>query len=249
MTRIVLISVISLWLFVIPLNAGKTVDPPIIEMPVTDAKYDFFVVLLSGDGGWTAINKHLSSRICDAGIPVVGFNSLKYFLKRHPPDNASTELDGIITRYRQKWHLDGAVLMGYSFGADVLPFMVTRLPGTTSGTIRQLVFICLSSFAEFQFHFTDWFTSSPGDSSWPVLPEIEKLKGIPMLYFYGTDEKENLSAEIDHDAVRVIPLKGDHHFDGKYRPLADSILTSITGQYDNQKMRRKKGHSSDSQQQ
>jgi type IV secretory pathway VirJ component len=200
---------------------------PVIELPVTGKQRDLAAVILSGDGGWAGIDKGIAAALNRKGIPVVGFNSLQYFWKARTPEETSADLDKIINHYCDVWKKSRVVIIGYSFGGNVLPFIATRLPAATTLRTALLVFLGLSSTTDFQFHLTDWLGGGPAATARPVLPEIEKLKGRPMLYIYGTDEKDNIAASIDHEAVKVIAFAGGHHFDGNYKMLTDSILTYL----------------------
>ena len=219
--------IVCLMSVVIPIHATGTGDLPVIEIPASDAKRDLFAIILSGDGGWVEIDKEIAGMLADEGISVVGFNSLRYFWKRRTPEEASADLDGIITRYGAEWKKTRVVVIGYSMGADVLPFIANRLPDTTIKRIDLFVFLGLSSAVDFQFHPSDWFGGSPATTARPVLPEIEKMKGRPMLYIYGKEEADNISASIDHKAVKVITFNGGHHFGGNYRMITDTILTEL----------------------
>jgi type IV secretory pathway VirJ component len=210
-----------------PPHDAAVSDLPIIELPADTGSSDRFAVILSGDGGWAGIDKGIAGALASEGIPVAGFNSLQYFWKVRTPEEMSRDLDRIISHYAVAWKRKRCIVIGYSFGADVLPFMAAKLPAATLERISMFAFLGLSSRTDFQFHLTDWLGTGAAPSSKPVLPEIEKLKGRPMLYIYGTDEKDNLSSSIDRKAVKVIPIEGGHHFGGNYRMLADSILASV----------------------
>ena len=61
-------------------------------------------------------------------MPTVGLNSLKYFWKARTPEEATRDVARILRHYLAAWHKERVLLIGYSFGADVLPFVVNRLP-------------------------------------------------------------------------------------------------------------------------
>ena len=47
-----------------------------IVVPAEGKHQDYFVVFLSGDGGWTAIDRGESEALSQNGVPVVGFDML-----------------------------------------------------------------------------------------------------------------------------------------------------------------------------
>ena len=85
-------------------------------------------VVLSGDGGWAEIDKSISAGLSTAGVPVVGWSSLDYYWTPRSPERAAGDLARIIEHYTTAWQKARVLIVGYSFGADVAPFLVNRLP-------------------------------------------------------------------------------------------------------------------------
>ena len=128
-----------------PANAAKGIplvnDLPLVEVPAKGPG-KALAVMISGDGGWAGIDKDVSQALAAKGIPVVGWNSLQYFWTARKPDAAARDLERILRRYLAVWGKQEVLLIGYSFGADVLPFFASRLPadllgaGTPGGAAR-----------------------------------------------------------------------------------------------------------------
>jgi hypothetical protein len=57
-------------------------------------------------------------------------DSLRYFWSEKAPDVMAHDLDEIIERYTADWHAAKVVVVGYSFGAGVVPFAVNASPQT-----------------------------------------------------------------------------------------------------------------------
>jgi type IV secretory pathway VirJ component len=200
-------------------------DLPIVEVPPADAQLpDAFGVLLSGDGGWAGIDKELSAKLAARGLPIVGIDSLRYFWSERTPEGTAADLDRVIRRYQSAWQRKRVVLIGYSQGADVLPFIVNRLPASTRASLVSAVALSLSTSATFEFHVSNWIGAS-GDR--PTLPEMLPLANGPMVCVYGTDDQEALCPQLDPNAFRVIALPGTHHFNGDYERLSTIILETL----------------------
>ena len=119
-----------------------------------------------------------------------------------------------------------AVLIGYSQGADTLPFAVNRLSGQGKRTVSITVLLALSGRADFEFHLSNWISTS--NTGLPVLPEMRKLSAEPpTLCVYGADDEDALCPKLRGTPTRLVKLNGGHHFGGEYDRLADVILGSI----------------------
>jgi type IV secretory pathway VirJ component len=95
-------------------------------------------IVLSGDGGWRDLDKTISEKLQSAGVSVVGWDSLRYFWSRKSPDHVASDLGAIVDTFLSRWGGSKVVLVGYSFGADVLPFACDRLSPETKAHIVQL---------------------------------------------------------------------------------------------------------------
>jgi type IV secretory pathway VirJ component len=202
-------------------------DLPLIELPATGDAQNLLAVIISGDGGWANIDKKLGEYFSSQGISVVGLNSLKYFWTRRTPDGASMDLLRIISHYSNAWNKDKVLLVGYSRGADVLPFMTNRLPTQALSKVVGVALLGLEEAVDFQFHLTDWLSSDNPKSALPVRPEVEKLKGLRVVCFYGSEEKHSLCDDLDTNFVTSIQMSGGHHLGGDYVMIAKQILEHV----------------------
>jgi type IV secretory pathway VirJ component len=202
-------------------------DLPLIEVLPKDQSKDLMAVILSGDGGWAGIDRDLGNAMARQGVSVLGLNSLEYFWKRRTPDGAARDLARILRHYLSTWNKEKAILIGYSLGADVLPFMVNRLPQELLRQVQGVVLLGPSDTVDFEFHLTDWLGASSEKEGYPVLPEVEKLKGIKILCFYGEEESHSLCKKLDVGLGKIISLRGGHHFGGDYEAIAGTILREV----------------------
>jgi type IV secretory pathway VirJ component len=198
-------------------------DLPLIEVNTSDSTSDTFAVMLSGDGGWAGLDKEVADALMNKKIPVVGISSLQYFWNPRTPDGTSKDLARIINHYIEAWKKNKIILIGYSLGADVLPFMIARLPKDLIQSIKLAVLIGPSHSVDFEFHITDWIKSADS-AKYSVLPEIKKIKDVKILGLYGKDETDTVCKELDQSNVKTIPLIGGHHFGGNYGSIANIIL-------------------------
>jgi type IV secretory pathway VirJ component len=199
---------------------------PVIEVPAQagTAAGDTFAIILSGDGGWAGLDKEVALALSVRGIPVVGLDSLRYFWTARTPEGLAADIDHMIRYYLAHLDKKRVLLIGYSQGADVLPFAVNRLPTATRARVSLTALMGMSEHALFEFHVSSWISN---DSSGPsTLPEVARLAGTPVLCIYGEDDNDSLCPKLDPHTVRVVKLKGGHHFNGDYALLAQQILAS-----------------------
>jgi type IV secretory pathway VirJ component len=201
---------------------------PLIEVPArAKTARPYFALIISGDGGWAKIDKSISERLSLDGVPVVGLNALEYFWKKREPEELARDVASVIEKYVVRWNRRDVVLIGYSRGADVLPFAVTRLPEPVRRRVVLVALLSPSKSATFEFKVADWFKDRNGV---PTRPEIDKLRGTKTICVYGTDDKETVCTDVDARVARPIPLAGSHHFDRDYDVLAGLITSQVTAQ-------------------
>jgi type IV secretory pathway VirJ component len=199
-------------------------DLPLIEVPVTGGNTNMAGILITGDGGYGVTDKGIAESLAAKGIPVVVLNSLHYFWKQKDADQAAADLNRILQYYCALWKRNKVIVFGYSFGADVLPFMLNRIPKDSLQKIKAITLLGLGSTADFQFHLTDWIVNRKRSTAQPVRPEIEKLRGQKILCFYGTGDGDALCRHLDAGLVKAIPLQSGHRLGKGYQPIIDEIL-------------------------
>ncbi|MGB8959683.1 MAG: AcvB/VirJ family lysyl-phosphatidylglycerol hydrolase [Candidatus Aminicenantales bacterium] len=203
-------------------------DLPLIEVKAKGVERDLLGVLLTGDGGWAVADRGLSNDLAAAGVSVVALNSLKYFWNRKTPEESASAVARILRHYLAAWKKNRAVLIGYSLGADVLPFLMNRLPEDLQAAVGTIVLMGPSASAEFEFHVGDWLGRSPGRNALPVIPEIQKIRpSVAILCVYGEGDKDQICGALDARRVKSVEIPGGHRLGGGYGPVASAILASL----------------------
>lgn len=186
-------------------------------------------VMLSGDGGWAAIDKELADSLAAHGIAVVGLDSRSYFSTQRDPDGASKDLAWIARHYLSQFGADSLILAGYSHGADVLPFMTDRLPADLLQRVRLVALLGAAPNANFKFHLIDLISNKTRKDDLMTVPEIETLAaaGVRVLCVYGTDESESACPSLANvHGVTVMVMPGGHHFDKEYGVIGTHVLNA-----------------------
>ncbi|MBI5039982.1 MAG: virulence factor family protein [Gammaproteobacteria bacterium] len=199
---------------------------PLIEVPAVKGskQNDLMAVVVSGDGGWANIDRDVAGELATQGIPTVGWDSLHYFWSRRTPDSIGQDLSRVLNYYLKAWDKHRVLLIGYSLGADVLPFMASRLPADVKGKVVLVALLGISQSVDFEFRLTDWLPGSQVAAPHLTGPEVAKLMPLRVLCVYGAEEDDSLCPQADSAAISVRKLPGGHHFNGDYQTLTRIIL-------------------------
>jgi type IV secretory pathway VirJ component len=188
---------------------------------------DVLAVVLSGDGGWASIDREVGGALAKHGVAVVGFDSLQFFWSKRTPDDSAQALTRVVSHYLGAWHKQRAALIGYSRGADVLPFMASRLPAELRSRVALIALLGPARSVDFEFHLSDWLGDGSDADALPTAPEVAKLRGTKLLCIYGRDEGESLCRDLDPALATRDERPGDHHFGGDYESVAQAIVTAL----------------------
>lgn len=208
--------------------AADVSDLPLVEVAPTGAPSDSLAVVVSGDGGWASLDREVGGVLAAHGVPVVGFDSLQYFWTRRTPDESGRALERVLRFALAKWPGGRIALIGYSRGADVLPFMASRLPADLRARVALVALLAPGVDAAFEFHLTDWLGGSAARDALPTAPEAEKLRGLRVLCVYGREESESLCRKLDAGLAVRDERPGAHHFDGDYAAIGAAILEQLS---------------------
>jgi type IV secretory pathway VirJ component len=199
-------------------------DLPLVELQATQQKGDRFAIMVSGDGGWRRIDTKVTDKLRADGMPVVGFLANEYFRTRRTPDDCGCALERVIRYYRIKFRKPNVVLIGYSRGADVLPFMASRVPADLRPSVKLVALLGLEATIDFKYTPSWFFWHFKKEPQFAVKPELEKLRGNNILCVYGEKEKASLCHELEPGLAKIIREPGGHHFAGKYADVAEAII-------------------------
>lgn len=205
---------------------GALKDLPLLEIPAKGAEKDVLAVVITGSGGYVGFDRKMGSQLAQRGVRVVGLSSIGYFWKPRQPDGSSRDLARILEYYLAKWHKSRAIIVGYSQGADVAPFMISRLPAPLRSKIALVAMVGLDGGAQFDMHPDGWVSDRPITPEIPVAPELPKLKGTRALCIYGEVEKKSLCKSVP-PGIAAIEVPGGHGFEGEAGKLADRFLAEI----------------------
>jgi phosphatidylglycerol lysyltransferase len=197
---------------------------PLIEMPAAPPG-PLLAIILSGDGGWRDLDKTIAEDLRSDGISVVGWDSLRYFWSQKSPEQTARDLGAVIDTYVSRWGASKVALVGYSFGADVLPFAYDRLPPDAKARVVQLSLLGFATAADFEIRVAGWLGEPPGKDALPTAPAVAPIDPAIIQCFYGATETDSACPLLEPSGkAEVIRTAGGHHFDSDYAALARRIL-------------------------
>jgi type IV secretory pathway VirJ component len=210
----------------LPKEGDEISSLPLSIMPVAHPS-KLMAVVLSGDGGWRDLDKTIAEDLQRRGIPVVGWDCLRYFWSKKTPAQTARDLGAVLESFQDKWHADQIALVGYSFGADVLPFAYNRLPEQLRSHVILIALLGFAKSADFEVTVSGWLGAPSGAGALPIEPEADKIPASLIQCFYGQAESDTLCPTLAKRGVETIRTGGAHHFGGSYAPLAARILEGL----------------------
>jgi type IV secretory pathway VirJ component len=203
-------------------------DLPLVEVQPEQAIHKAFAIVYSGDGGWRDLDQTLAGVLADKGMPVVGVDVLNYYWHERSADKSATDLARIIYHYQTAWHRDQVVLIGFSFGANVLPFLYNRLPVAVRQNVKLISLLSPERTTAFSVDPTNWLHIKTDEGKVAIAPELVKLPPSRVQCVYGEDEADDSLCTLPQaSATHVLRKPGGHHFDENYDQLANDVLGAI----------------------
>jgi type IV secretory pathway VirJ component len=209
----------------LPAQSGINNLPVVIKAPAAGATAPM-IVYITGDGGMKKFSSNVIESFHQKNYPVVALNALKYFWSKKTPQQAAKDVAALIKYYQSQWGSNhGILLIGYSLGADVLPFIYTSLPPDVVAEVKQLVLLSPSLNTDLEVHVSDMLGKS-SNKGMSVPTEINKITGKPLLLVFGAEEKEFNFSALSIPYQKLI-LPGGHAYDEDANGVAGKILTAL----------------------
>jgi type IV secretory pathway VirJ component len=169
-------------------------------------------LLVSGDGGWYGFEQSIADSLAKLGIPTIGLDSKKYFWNRRTPEETATDIAKALVYYSKKWGREWFILIGYSLGAEIVPFIVNRLPEELKSRIALSVLLSPDTHTDFEIHISNMLGIGNRRNVYNVTEEIINMQDIPTLIIYGEGEKTDVPGLLAGTSVNIRKIPGDHHY-------------------------------------
>jgi type IV secretory pathway VirJ component len=200
-------------------------DLPLLHFESKKNKCSFMVIMLPGDGGWRSLESTIADHICANGIPVIGLNTSPYFSTTRQPQEVAKDLCRIFEHFGSVFGKDSIVLLGYSFSAEILPFVYNQMDSITKSKVIKIVMLASSNGADFKT--SPIYYYDPAKSK-PVLPELTKIKPSKLILICDHYDA-SISKVLPHpNPYQTIKVNYNHLFWGHTGDIAKLLITLIT---------------------
>lgn len=179
-------------------------------------------VLFSGDMGFRlGMGPKIASRLAADGVPVLGVSSLVEFRREHSPTQVQAFIARSIRRGLAFAHADRVILIGQSFGADMLQVGATALPEDLRRRVQMVALVVPGDTVIFRASPAELFNWAKPDAE--ALPTARRLTWVPAICIYGREEDDSLCPHLKLANVQRVALPGGHplHWD------ADALYAAI----------------------
>jgi type IV secretory pathway VirJ component len=196
------------------------------SLPITEWKSvgaGKFVFYISGDGGMNKFSKDVCQSFQKNGYSVSAMDASNYFAKSKTPEQTAAAIANYISNQMNSHHYVQLFMTGYSLGADVLPFIVTRFPEYIKGSFHKIILVSPSTTTDFEIHLADQLgVHTVGKMN--VITEINKLTPYQVYIFSGTGEDVFPVQQVNLKSFYFEKLPGGHHYDDKPLVLSAAMM-------------------------
>src|SRR6476620_103926 len=188
---------------------------------------DSCILFISGDGGLNSFSNSLCERINGAGYTLWAIDARSYFWEKKTPQETAADILLFLREHLARKNNFSLSLIGYSFGADVLPFIVNRFPDSMKQKITSAILLSPSRTTDFEIHWSDILGGSI-KRNMDVLTELNKMTSVKKVAVLFGNEEVSLPVNAIHlTNCTVEKLPGGHHFDRNTVALAEMLIKHL----------------------
>jgi type IV secretory pathway VirJ component len=199
---------------------------PVIERQASDGRGPL-VILLTGDGGWANADQKVAEELMTRGSSVIGVNMRAYLGTKRSPDEAARDIGCVARTYGERWQRDRLLLLGYSRGADVAPFVAARWPADLRARLTMVALVSMSAKANFQYHFIDLVRDVARDDDVEINPEIARMRGLNVICVFGKEDHDSGCLKTDTTIVKRFERTGGHRLTQGFAAIAELLTPAL----------------------
>ncbi|WP_425070297.1 AcvB/VirJ family lysyl-phosphatidylglycerol hydrolase [Sagittula sp. S175] len=200
------------------------IDP---QAPQTDT----YAIFLSGDGGWARFDEEVSTLLAARGIPVVGISTLRYLWSEKSPEVIAADLARIDRLHAPALGRKRLLLLGFSLGANTLPFAAADLPDDLRARLGGVGLIAPEAQTGFEIKAGGWLGRSTGAAE--VAPAIARLAqanpDLTIACLHGTRESQSACppAQTLTPHLAATAFDGGHHLGNDHAAIVATLMGAM----------------------
>lgn len=209
-------------------NGSIPDDMSLVYLPAAKKDTLPLAFFISGDGGWTSFDHSICENLSLKNIPVVGLDAQKYFWNPKTPEKAAEEISKVIEHYMNQWQRNNFILVGYSFGAGVIPFIADQLSETLSEHLKGVYCLSPSEQADFEIHITDMLNIDDTDEPYMVPKELKIIQDLNPVCIFGKEENAKTIEVFQATGTTLYFVQGNHHYNNNPEQVATAITEDVS---------------------
>jgi type IV secretory pathway VirJ component len=182
-------------------------------------------VYFSGDMGLRfGMGPYVADALAKAGVPVLGVSSSTAFARRRSPEEVNAIFANAIRETLARTGARKVVVMGQSFGADMVRVGLVSLPADLRARIAAVVLVVPGE--------TAFFRADPSNITYQGTPDADAssartLDWVPITCIRGAAETDSLCPLMLTANVRRIDLPGGHFLRNDHDLLVRTIFAAL----------------------
>jgi type IV secretory pathway VirJ component len=182
------------------------------------------VFFISGDGGWYSFEQNLSGHLAEAGVPTVGLDAKKYFWNRRTPQESAQDIANILNHFSEIWKKNKILLMGYSQGAEILPFIYEQFSQKIRNKVEQMILLSPNAYTDFEIHISNMIGIGNFENTYNVVQALKSISNLTrILIITGDEENSSLHDNLSDTGINFATVRGDHHYNNDSHEIFDFL--------------------------
>ena len=206
--------------------AGYFDTDPVHVYPAVPPAADIAVVNVSGDMGLRFLLGASTSRgLTEHHVPVVGIASPVFFRVRRTRAEVDAFMADVVRTALARTGKRRIVVMGQSYGADIVQTGLAHLPADLRPRIAAIVLVLPGDSVFFRADPTGWSYHGTPDSV--AASTANTLTWAPLTCIYGVEEDDSLCPLVHIPNARRVGMPGGHNIRHDETGLLDHVLAAI----------------------
>jgi type IV secretory pathway VirJ component len=221
-------NILILFILLIPFLCGSTVNAQNLPTKEWSASTHNKPLLfyISGDGGFNKFSIEICESLNKQDYDVIALNAKSYFWNKKTPEQTANDINNYLSKKLLGRQNQQVVLIGYSFGADVVPFILNKLPKDMDDKILVSFLMASSGSTDFEIHWAD-ILGGNSKRRMDVITELNKLTNEHIVIISASDDLNLDPNKITLKKYTREVLPGGHHLDGDTDEIIKVILSKI----------------------